>query len=988
MRKVDYFNRMMSLFHFRKHDYRTWACMVIIIAHVSFLIPYADGQGLPFLKNYTANDYHAHSRNFDIEVGEHGFIYVANFEGLIYFDGARWHTIHTPGITRVTVVKRDKNNTIWAGGYNYFGKIIKKANGDVCLQRVGDDKLFRGEVLEIMGKGDELCFAVNNGYVYKVEDDKVSVKAKTNSEAYSLGLSDVINTEELEQGNQMVVLEDVTQEIPVGNGQKIIVKRGCGLTVADDNGNELYTITEENGLCSNNVVWVVNDNRGLIWGATDDGVFSIALPSAYSRFTKNEGLTGEVMAIGDFNGRRYVGTNHGLFRQVGMSFVKTGVDHACWSIVNIPQGLLAATANGIYRIMADGSIRQQTTSSTTTLMVDDNLLYSGEMDGLYLTNLTDNSRKKICDFEKISKVFKDSQGTIWIQNMYGQVWSKKVSEDHFKPSGSDKEGETVATLVQTEGQVYTVSVETTEPFPYPQFSYYDNSGVTWLTNNEGKGLYRWKGGKKQDEYEQLVYPLKNVVIRSMYIHKDEIWFGHDNGFTLINVNVKDPALETTPRLLVRNIILGSDSILWGGYGKAPEALPIIGTEYRNITFTFSLDHEPIFAPTLYRYQLDDGGWSAWNTDHDAEFVNLPYGSYTFKVQAQDAFGRLSDITAISFRISYPFYMRWYMLIIYLLLIGLLFYLIIQLRLRRLERDKMMLEKVVQERTAEVVQQKDEIEEKSRSLEKALDELGQAQHELIRQEKMATVGKLTQGLIDRILNPLNYINNFAKLSEGLLKDVEANIEDEKEKMDEENYEDTKDVLDMLKGNLQKVGEHGQNTTRTLKAMEEMLKDRSVTLVKMDLAKLLRQNQKMVETYYAKEIASDGIKVSFELPEEELSINGNAEQLSKTIMSLLANAIYAVVKKAQREKYQPEVSVAVRTTDNNIQLTIHDNGIGIEDTILNKIFDPFFTTKTTGEASGVGLYLSREIIQNHGGDISVASVKNEYSEFTITLPTIKA
>ena len=49
--------------------------------------------------------------------------------------------------------------------------------------------------------------------------------------------------------------------------------------------------------------------------------------------------------------------------------------------------------------------------------------------------------------------------------------------------------------------------------------------------------------------------------------------------------------------------------------------------------------------------------------------------------------------------------------------------------------------------------------------------------------MATVGKLTQGLIDRILNPLNYINNFAKLSEGLLKDVEANIEDEKEKMDE-------------------------------------------------------------------------------------------------------------------------------------------------------------------------------------------------------------
>ena len=70
-----------------------------------------------------------------------------------------------------------------------------------------------------------------------------------------------------------------------------------------------------------------------------------------------------------------------------------------------------------------------------------------------------------------------------------------------------------------------------------------------------------------------------------------------------------------------------------------------------------------------------------------------------------------------------------------------------------------------------------------------------------------------------------------------------------------------------------------------------------------------------------------------------------------------------------------------------LKIRDNGIGIEEKILDKIFDPFFTTKTTGEAAGVGLYLSREIIQNHGGEISVVSVKDEYTEFTITLPILK-
>ena len=284
----------------------------------------------------------------------------------------------------------------------------------------------------------------------------------------------------------------------------------------------------------------------------------------------------------------------------------------------------------------------------------------------------------------------------------------------------------------------------------------------------------------------------------------------------------------------------------------------------------------------------------------------------------------------------------------------------------------------------MVKQKDEIEEKSKSLQTALDELAQAQNELIRQEKMATAGKLTQGLIDRILNPLNYINNFAKLSEGLARDIKANIEDEKEHMSEDNYEDTMDVLDMLIGNLQKVSEHGQNNTRILKAMEEMLKDRSGGIKPMDLVPILNQDEEMTNSYFAEKIKAYSIKVNFNIPQEHISINGNPEQLSMTLMSILGNAIYAVVKKAQREKYDPEITLSVDITADRLTIVIRDNGIGIEDTIINKVFDPFFTTKPTGEAAGVGLYLSREIVQNHNGDISVKSEKDVYTEFTITLP----
>ena len=145
--------------------------------------------------------------------------------------------------------------------------------------------------------------------------------------------------------------------------------------------------------------------------------------------------------------------------------------------------------------------------------------------------------------------------------------------------------------------------------------------------------------------------------------------------------------------------------------------------------------------------------------------------------------------------------------------------------------------------------------------------------------------------------------------------------------------------------------------------------------------------MLIKYYAAEIKDNNIAIDFSLPEGSLMIHGNPDLLSKTFMSMLGNGIYAIVKKAQRGKYDACLKLSVTSDDDKYIIVIRDNGIGIEDTIIDKIFDPFFTTKTTGEAAGVGLYLSRDIIQNHSGEITVKSVKNEYSEFTIVIPALK-
>ena len=929
--------------------------------------------GIPFIRNITPREYGAHNRNFDIVCDNDGHVFVANFEGLLYSDHAEWHILHTPGISRITDLYRDSNGQIWAGGYNYIGKVTPDSHGRMQLHTVGKDTPIQGEVSHIWEEYDKHFFVVGDSMVYAIEGDRIVLQSGKRAAAQSQPVYD--NSAR------------VTKTQQLGGGLQAVATGGSGLIVTDVRGNTLYTVSEVNGLCSNNISSIDYDGRGTLWGATDNGLFAIAAPSAYSHFTVNEGLRGEVLSMEKHQGHLYVGTVSGLYRRDGMTFSPVAdIHYACWMLQSQGDRLLVATSAGVFSIGANGQVSLLTGAATTAIMVRGNDFFSGELDGVYM-NHSDGRRERIGGQQNVTHFFEDDNDCLWMQNLYGQVWRKTKGDDDFVPYVRQGQADTiaaVAALVEVNHAAQVVTVTDTIPFSYPLFSYADDSGCTWLTDNEGRRLYAWKDGHPIHAYDQLLFPIGDVGVRAMLADDKFLWIGGDNGLTVIDRQMKDPMVNQNPTLSIRSVMVTGDSVLWGGFGECPKSLPRLTRDRRNLRFTFALNSIPPIGQVLYRYRVSGGEWSAWSTDVVANFFNHPAGAYTLEVQARDAFGRLTDTVGMDFTIDYPFYIRWYMIVAYLLLFTAAVFAVIRWRLQRLEKEKNRLEHIVEERTREVVQQKNEIEEKSNSLERALHDLNEAQHELIRQEKMATVGKLTQGLIDRILNPLNYINNFAKLSEGLVGDLEANIEDDKETMNQENYEDTCDVLDMLRGNLKKVGEHGQSTTRTLKAMEEMLKDRSGGIVPMDLVPVLQQDYAMLQKYYEADIANYHISTVLDMPQEHLAVNGNADQLSKTFMSLLGNAVYAIVKKAQRQQFQPELKIAVVQSDKKLTITVSDNGIGIEDTIVNKVFDPFFTTKPTGEASGVGLYLSREIIQNHGGDISVESQKDTFTTFTITLP----
>ena len=436
--------------------------IVLFTIHCSLFT--ASAQGIPFFRNYTAEDYHANNMNFDIETDENGTIYVANFEGLMYYDHAEWRIIRTPGTTRIIVCVRASDNQIWVGGYNYFGKIKRKANGEIYLQRIGSEDLFRGEVREIFEENGKLLFVVSNGYIYEVKNDKVSVFKKVDEKSLKMGMLDVVNVEALESGAKEVAMTDTVLTEPLGDNFTAYLRKNSGLIISNNNTNTSYPMTDANGLCSNDLAYGAYDGRGQLWVATGRGLFAVQVPSSYSRFTANEGLIGSVLSLEALNGKIYAGTDDGLFRQEGIRFVRvTGINHACWNLKKYGNDLLAATADGIYRIAPDGRVAHLTTVTSLAVETDGEMIYSGELNGIYQLSANGQNHKKVCNLENVRKLLKDKDGVIWAQSLYGTVWFKKPSKANFNLYKTGKKAETMSTIVPVAGQVTVVSAEDTKP---------------------------------------------------------------------------------------------------------------------------------------------------------------------------------------------------------------------------------------------------------------------------------------------------------------------------------------------------------------------------------------------------------------------------------------------------------------------------------------------------------------------------------------------
>jgi two-component system NtrC family sensor kinase len=284
-----------------------------------------------------------------------------------------------------------------------------------------------------------------------------------------------------------------------------------------------------------------------------------------------------------------------------------------------------------------------------------------------------------------------------------------------------------------------------------------------------------------------------------------------------------------------------------------------------------------------------------------------------------------------------------------------------------------LDRMVAERTAELTNQKNE-------LEKTLEQLQTTQQQLIQSEKLASLGELTAGIAHEIQNPLNFVNNFSEVSMELVDEME-------QELNNGDKEEAMAIAADIKQNLEKIRHHGQRADGIVKGMLQHSRASSNVKEPADINKLADEYLRLAYHGLRAKDKSFNCELETHFAENLPLANMVPQDVGRVLLNLFNNAFYAVQhkKKTAGDTYRPIVKVTTAINGKNIEVRVHDNGIGIPDSVKDKILQPFFTTKPTGEGTGLGLSLSYDIIaKGHHGSINIQSVEGESTEFTILIP----
>ncbi|ULK96477.1 ATP-binding protein [Bradyrhizobium sp. I71] len=282
-----------------------------------------------------------------------------------------------------------------------------------------------------------------------------------------------------------------------------------------------------------------------------------------------------------------------------------------------------------------------------------------------------------------------------------------------------------------------------------------------------------------------------------------------------------------------------------------------------------------------------------------------------------------------------------------------------------------------------------VEQRTAELRQSLNDLRTAQNRLIQTEKLASLGQLTAGIAHEIKNPLNFVNNFSAVSTELIDELNETLRSAA--LDGKTKEEVEELTGMLRGNLEKVVQHGRRADSIVRNMLLHSREGSGEHRAVDINAVVEESLNLA--YHGARAERPAFNVTLERAFDPAAgmVDIYPQEITRVFLNLISNGFYAAAKRKESEgdSFAPTLGATTKDLGGSVEIRIRDNGTGIPPEVKERMFNPFFTTKPAGEGTGLGLSMSHDIIvKQHGGTIDVNTEPGVFTEFIITLPRAMA
>src|SRR6201997_3950931 len=222
---------------------------------------------------------------------------------------------------------------------------------------------------------------------------------------------------------------------------------------------------------------------------------------------------------------------------------------------------------------------------------------------------------------------------------------------------------------------------------------------------------------------------------------------------------------------------------------------------------------------------------------------------------------------------------------------------------------------------------EEVQARTQELSQSLDDLRTAQDRLIQTEKLASLGQLTAGIAHEIKNPLNFVNNFSALSSELIDELNEVLKPAV--LDDKTREEIDELTHMLKGNLEKVVQHGRRADSIVKNMLLHSREGSGEHRPADINAIVEESLNLA--YHGARAEKSGFNIALErdLDPQAGMVDLYPQEITRVFLNLISNGFYAATKRKEvgDDGFEPTLSAATKDRGNKVEIRIRDNGTGI-------------------------------------------------------------